>query len=441
MEPGALNERGPCTGCGAQLAADQRYCVECGQRVGPPLALPYALHAPDAAVPAAKWTTALPMPPQMVSAFAALALGFGAVVGTAISPSVSDIIAAPSPGEIAEAPPETPPAPTGGGGGGAPPPSGGSAPALAASTPSTTGSGSGGGGSGGGGGGKKKKKKKKKQPAKPTLTGTVVRVNPVAGSYTISTGNLVAIHADTLPSVGQKLEVPVRPLANGTYAEDGQRNGVGLADSASFTGTVTYCGNLEQPAEPCDGSSASDHYTYAVSSRGASVLVTAPHPAQGAPPQVGSQVQVAVRIGAAFTPIDPVNPDDWREDPECTPAYDEQSGRPEPPVVATELIQASVSITAQATGSVLETVLQTECLGETPSLILSADDVRQSDRDLAPIEVPAGFDLNRLHPGQAVQADLAIETDGTLTLRGITSDQGVAGADDRSQGQGSLTGT
>jgi hypothetical protein len=437
---GALNERGPCSGCGAQLAADQRYCVECGQRVGPPLALPYALPAPGVDAAAPKWTTALPMPPQMVSAFAALALGFGAVVGTAISPSLSDIIAAPSPGEIAEAPPQPPPAPVGGGGGAAPPPPGAAAPALASSTASAPSSGSG-GGAGGGGGKKQKKKKKKKQPSPSTLSGTVVRVNPVAGSYTISTGNLVAIHANTLPNVGQKLEVPVRQLANGTYAEDGQRNGVGLADSASFTGTVTYCGNLEQPAEPCDGSSASDHYVYAVSSRGASVLVSAPRPAHGAPPQVGSQVQVAVRIGAAFTPIDPVNPDDWREDPDCAPAYDEQSGRPDPPVVATELTQTSVSVTAQATGAVLEAVLQTECPGETPSLILSADDVRQSDRDLAAIEVPTGIDLNKLNPGQAVQTEVAIETDGAMTLRGITSDQGVAGADDRSQGQGSLAGT
>jgi hypothetical protein len=439
MEPGALNERGPCSSCGAPLAADQRYCVECGQRVGPPLALPYALPAPDAIAPAGKWTTALPMPPQMVSAFAALALGFGAVVGTAISPSLSDIIAAPSPGEIAEAPPQTPPAPVGGGGGGATPPSGAAAPALASSTAPAPSSGPGGGGDGRGGK-KKKKRRKKKQPAQTTLSGTVVRANPVAGSYTISTGSLVAIHAGTLPNVGQKLEVPVRQLANGTYAEDGERNGVGLADAATFTGTVTYCANLERPAEPCDGSSASDHYVYAVSSHGASVLVSAPRPAQGAPPAVGSQVQVAVRIGSAFTPIDPVNPDDWREDLECTPAYDEQSGRPEPPVVATELTQTSVGITAQATGSVLEAVLQTECPGETPRLILSADDVRQSDRDLPPIEVPAGFDLNKLNPGQAVQTEVAIEADA-LTLQGITSDQGVAGADDRTQGQGSLAGT
>ena len=34
-----------------------------------------------------------------------------------------------------------------------------------------------------------------------------------------------------------------------------------------------------------------------------------------------------------------------------------------------------------------------------------------------------------------------IAADGTLTLKGITSDQGAAGADDASQGQGTLTGS
>jgi hypothetical protein len=435
-----MNVRGPCSSCGAPVAFDQRYCVECGQRFGPPLALPYAL--PPAAPPptTGSWLAGLPMPAQMVSAFAALALGFGAVVGTAISPNLGDIIASPSPPVVAEAPPETPPASVGGGGGGAPTPSGGSAPALASSTTPTTSSGSGGGGNGGGGGKKKKKKKKKKEPPQ-TFTGTVVRSNPVAGSYTISNGGLIAIHADSLPDVGQKLEVPVRKLANGTYAESGARNAVGLTDTASLAGTVTYCADLEQPSVPCDGGNESDHYVYAVSSLGASVLVTWPHSAGNPPSTVGDTVQAEVRIGAAFQPIAPSNPDDWGEDPSCNPAYDEQTGLPNPPVVTKELTQTAATVTGQANSATLESVVQTECPGEAARLILSADDVRQPGRDLAPLDVPNGFDLNKLVPGQAVQVAVDIANNDTLTLRGITSDQGAAGADDRTQGQGTLAGT
>src|SRR5262245_45989392 len=116
-----MEVRPPCSSCGSQLATDQRYCIECGQRVGPPLALPYSMPAPMAALDRAagrSWYTALPMPLQMATTFAALALGFGVVVGTAISPNLGDIVAAPSPTVVAEAPAETPSPETGGGGGG-----------------------------------------------------------------------------------------------------------------------------------------------------------------------------------------------------------------------------------------------------------------------------------------------------------------------------------
>ena len=436
----AANVRGPCSSCGAQLAIDQRYCIECGQRVGPPMALPYALPAPLAEPSGdAGWAFALPIPLQMASTFAAIALGFGVVVGTAISPNLAGIVAAPSPTVVAQAPPEAPSTPSGGGG------SGGGSPAAAgpvATVASTTSSGGGGGGGGNGGGkAKKKKKKEKKEPAPLTFTGTVVRVNPIAQSYTISTGGLIAIHADTLPQVGDTVEVPVRKLANSTYAEDGSRSQTGTADSVTFSGTVTYCADLEHPAAACDGGSPADHYVYSVSGLGASVLVSAPHPAQGAPPQVGSAVQVGVHIGAAFQPIPPSSPTDWAKDPACTPPYNEQTGLPSPSPIAPELTQTSVSLTSQGTSALLESVVQTVCPVGSPKLVLSADDLRESGRDLAELDVPAGIDLTKLNPGEAVKLAVDVATDGALTLRGIASDQGAAGADDATQAQGTLAGS
>jgi hypothetical protein len=151
-----MNVRGPCSSCGAQLAIDQRYCVECGQRVGPPMALPYIVPAQVGAPPAATSLLgfALPVPLQTVSTFAALALGFGVVVGTAISPNLAGIVAAPSPTVVAEAPPsETPSSPatggTGGGGGGGGI-SSGSGTSFTSDTSTGSGSGTGGGGGGGG---------------------------------------------------------------------------------------------------------------------------------------------------------------------------------------------------------------------------------------------------------------------------------------------------
>jgi hypothetical protein len=432
-----MNVRGPCSSCGAVLASDQRYCVECGQRVGPPLALPYALPAggADPAGEPARRVLRLPIAPELAGLFAALALGFGVVIGTAISPNLAGIVAAPAT-PVVEAPPEVP-TPASGGGGGSPPTV---AAAPAAAVGSTTPSASGGGGGGGGHHRKKKKKQPKREPI--TFSGTVIRANPVAQSYTVSTnGGLVAIHADTLPQVGDQVESEVRKLNNGTYAEDGARNPVGTADLASFQGTVTSCADLERPSSPCDGGNEGDHYVYTVSSLGASVLVSWLHSATDPPPEVGSRVQVGVDIGTDFQPINPLDEADWGADPACSPPYDERHGLPDPPVVTKELAQTSITVTGQATSATLQSVVQTRCPAETPALILSADDLRESGRDLAPLDAAAGIDLNRLRPGQAVQATVDISANGTLAIAGITSDQGAAGADDATQGQGTLTGS
>jgi hypothetical protein len=448
MPPGeAMNVRGPCSGCGAQLATDQRYCVECGQRVGPPLAMPFALPPAGTGQAVAAGTTGrlwkLPIPPEMASLLAALALGLGVVIGTAISPNLADLVAAPAPTVVAEAPPPAPAPPTpatgGGGGGGSSAPATSFSPTTVASTTPTGSSGGGGGGGGGGG----KKKKKKKQPSAITFSGTVVRSNPVAQSYTVATGSgLIAIHADTLPVVGSQVESVVRKLNNGTYAESGGRNAVGTADVASLRGTVTYCADLEHPDAACDGATADDHYVYAVSSLGASILVSWPHSSSTPPPAIGSQVQVAVKIGTTFTPVNPLSDDDWTsyESP-CSNPGSEKDGVPAGPTTATELTQTALNFNgAAATSGTLEAVVQqTNCA--THPLVLSADDVREAERDLAGFDIPAGIDQAKLKRGQAVQVAVDISAGGKLSLKGITSDQGSGGADDASQGQGTLTGS
>jgi hypothetical protein len=241
------------------------------------------------------------------------------------------------------------------------------------------------------------------------------------------------------------VSVPIRSLANGTFAENGSRTPTGSSDSATFSGTVTYCADLEQPSAACDGSSPSDHYVYAVSSLGASVLVSAPQ-AQGPPPTVGAQVQVGVHIGNPFTQIPPSSPTDWAADASCS--YNEQTGLPSPAVTNPELTQASISTTAQQANASLEAVVQAACsAGSPPTLVLSADDIREAGRDLTSrtppvgLAVPPGIDLTRLTRGEAVQVALGIAGDGTLSIQGITSDQGTVGADDASQGQGTLTGS
>ena len=262
-----MNLPGPCSDCGAALDGEQRYCINCGARVAPPLALPYVPVVPaEAAVvgaPAASSLSWLPMPVQAMTTFAALALGFGVVVGTALSPNVQNLLAAPT--EVAQAPPPAEPAPpaTGGGGGGGPVDTGpavGGTTAAAVTTPTDT------GGEDGGGDEKKKKKPKEKPDF---LSGTVVHTNPVARSYTIASGGgLSSIHAVSLPAVGTNVKVPIIQLHNRTYGEDGKRELKGTAAQVTFAGVVTDSRNDTTPSGPPD--------TYTVSVRGSSILVHSP---------------------------------------------------------------------------------------------------------------------------------------------------------------------
>ncbi len=229
-----MNPGGHCTGCGVPLAVEQRYCVECGERVGPPLAMPYAPIAGGAesepVLVAGRWP--LPVPAQMATVFAALALGFGMIIGTAISPTLAGTLAG---GQtivmIPEAPPEEPPpvapAPSDGGGGGvAPVGASATTTTIPTETPVAPPTG----------------KEKKPKPPKPTyLAGTVVHANPAAHSYTINKGgSLYSIHAASLPVPGTRVRVPIEQLANRTYKEDGKRQNKGQSAEETITGSVSF---------------------------------------------------------------------------------------------------------------------------------------------------------------------------------------------------------
>src|SRR3954447_9123120 len=91
-----------CGECGAPLAGDQRYCLQCGARHGAPrvdplLALGFAPEdphtdtpAPLAAAPAARRTP----PPRLSAALAAATLVLGGLAGAALGPGPAPSVAA-----------------------------------------------------------------------------------------------------------------------------------------------------------------------------------------------------------------------------------------------------------------------------------------------------------------------------------------------------------
>ena len=216
---------GPCPECGEELAADQRYCISCGHRVEASLAPSY--HPVfDGGAERGAARRGFPIPIPVATTIAAVTLGFGVVMGTAISPNLSGLkageyVAGPT---VAQAPAPEPEPPakkqkgTGDFDAGATTTGTdfGDTSGFYGSTGTT--------GSTGGTGGVAPDNDKKKPKPKPDytfLTGTVVHQNPVAGSYSISAGaGLSAIHTTrALPVVGTQVKVPIRVLANGTFSE------------------------------------------------------------------------------------------------------------------------------------------------------------------------------------------------------------------------------
>ena len=148
------------------------------------------------------------------------------------------------------------------------------------------------------------------------LAGTVVHLNPKAGSYSIASddGQLTAIHTGNAPDIGQRVEVEARLLANGTYSEDGNRKRKSKRGQAEFGGTVSF-------RDPETG-------IYTVSATGVSVLVRGG--AQRVPPELGESVQVKVRIAD--------HPDELAVSPAGQEGCGAPPALPKPPPVALEQV-------------------------------------------------------------------------------------------------------
>jgi hypothetical protein len=277
--------------------------------------------------------------------------------------------------------------------------------------------------------------------------GTVIHVNPLASSYVVTTGKgqMNAVHAKRLPDPGAKLEVPVRELANGTYAEDGKETKTGTAHSARLQGLVTF-------ADPATGA-------YTLSRKGASIVV---HPNSGsqpppAPPKVGTQLTVSAKLGPRPDEVVNAPPPPAPEPPPTTTTTTTTATTTTTPVPPTSrlatdcgtppappdppdtiLTETSRKIDIDFLGySDFEGIVQGVC-ASTEELVLSADDLRESGADITlPLGEDTGIDLGSISPGDVVDASGTIDADtGALALTGISNDEGIKRADDADLKQG-----
>ncbi len=228
------------------------------------------------------------------------------------------------------------------------------------------------------------------------LKGTVVHANPAAGSYALAIkgGELVPVHAVKLPPAGAKLTVEGVQLVNGTFSEQEKPKSSGKAAQATLRGVVTFVN--PDPLAPA----------YTVSGRGASLLVQVPPDPAGAVPPLpvlGARVTVGVAI--------------------------------EPKGV---LRQQKLEIEAGEPSTYLDlSGIYNGIHPETGQLLLSADDTRASEADLA-LTISGGIESAKLRKGDSYLATAEIAEDGSLALMGIASDEKLKGADDPKAAQGDL---
>lgn len=253
------------------------------------------------------------------------------------------------------------------------------------------------------------------------LKGTVVHVNPAAGSYTmaIAGGELVSVHATKLPAAGEKLTVEGAPLPNNTFAEE-ERERAGSTNQANIRGVVTYVS--ADPAKP----------TYAVSGRGSSILVRG---AAGQLPVLGAYATVGVQIEEP--PAAPASPETPVPAPEVPPTcVPDPALKPASPPKQV-LVQSSLKAEPEpVTYFDLAGIVSAVCPA-TGQLLISADDTRASESDLL-LTVPPAIKTAKLKVGDSVVATATLEAGGPLTLAGLASDEGTKGAEDATLAFGDL---
>ncbi|HEX5610400.1 MAG TPA: hypothetical protein VFX45_09960 [Solirubrobacterales bacterium] len=260
------------------------------------------------------------------------------------------------------------------------------------------------------------------------VRGLVVHTNPAAGSYTLveAGGLLSAVHATKLPTVGTKVEVPVRTLANGTSAEAGTRKRTGTTTATSLTGIVTFVD--PDPAAPA----------YAVSKRGSSVLVRVhPDPTGVVPPLPALGAYATVEVDVEVPPAPPVpvappaTPAPVPPPPSCAP----DPSLPAAPLPAAVLWQRTIDADgAPFASSDVAGVVLGICPGQ---LLLSGDDARETSKGTV-VTVPGSIKLGKVAVGDSVLGMVEIEPGGGLKLTGLASDERTKGADDAKATQGEL---
>ncbi|HTU15450.1 MAG TPA: hypothetical protein VMF31_09645 [Solirubrobacterales bacterium] len=218
------------------------------------------------------------------------------------------------------------------------------------------------------------------------LKGVTVGVDSDGGGYDIAdgSGNVLALHGVEPPGVGEKVVTRIDPLANGTFAEVGDRKAAGLRTRSKLRGTVSWVDPVGKLA--------------VISSRGSSLAVDLDALDEERRPAIeaGSPVESVVLIG------DPVVSDDGLET------------RP-------GLVAESLKVTGEPLQSFDLNGVVSGIGANGRGLTVAADGDGLISAEIA-IETPKGFDPALVTPGRTHNLTVERGASGRLTLIGLSPD-------------------
>lgn len=256
--------------------------------------------------------------------------------------------------------------------------------------------------------------------AEPALVATVVGVNDAGYAVADSSGNLLFIHLATdsavAPKVGRKIGTGIEPLDNGTFVQLGGVENRGGRTTTPLSGMVSWI-------DPESG-------VMTVSGRGASVAIDAAKVIAGMaePPTVGSWVTGVVAFGGAKSSTRAESPATG----ETTEAPAEETA-PDPITLP--------DIVARSFGEPGAPVSQIDLSGPVSwdsgsrILTIAADGFDALNREVE-IAVPKTLPLKGIEDGMIYAASADIETDGSLTLAGLSANSNREAASDQKQAFG-----
>lgn len=151
------------------------------------------------------------------------------------------------------------------------------------------------------------------------LAGTVLQVGPETKSYTVadSAAAILTVHAERLPEVGRRIQVPILPRPDGNFDEAGPRRWLGRAGEVRISGTVTFI-------DPAGRG-------YAVSNPGSSIAVGLDGPVAETV-RLGSRVEISTRFDLPAQPRESKADAASRPDPCAAPPVQSAHQLPQPPV-------------------------------------------------------------------------------------------------------------